>query len=101
MPILISNTIASSIVSILYKVKYHYINQDESDEFVDKIDQITNFFGFIKVMPRTNKYDIEPLDHYFTFITECINVFQTHNLGDTLVYPISKRAINTIYQTLR
>lgn len=96
MPILVSNTIATTLVKILIKVKNHYCNLDEYYD-TTTINQIIDFMGHIKVVRNTSKYDLEPLSSYFSYIQHAIIVFADHEYEDISV---STRGLNTLRSIL-
>lgn len=96
MPILVSNTIATTLVKVLIKVKRHYCNLDEYYD-TTTVNEILDFMGDIKVVRNTSKYDLEPLRTYFSYIQHAIIVFTDHQYEDISV---STRGLNTLRRIL-
>ena len=96
MPFLVSNTIATTLVKVLIKVKRHYCNLDENYD-TTTVNQLIDFMGEIKVVRNTSKYDLEPLRTYFSYIQHAIIVFTDHEYEDISV---STRGLNTLRRML-
>ena len=96
MPLLVTNTLATTLVKILIKVKTHYCNLDEYYD-TTTINEILDFLGDIKVVRNTNKYDLEPLWEYFNFIQTAIVVYKDHEFENISV---STRGLNYLQKIL-
>ena len=96
MPILVTNTLATTLVKILIKVKTHYCNLDEYYD-TTTINEILDFMGDIRVVRNTNKYDLEPLCTYFNFIQTAIVVYKDHEFENISV---STRGLNYLQKIL-